>query len=186
MLREMLLKAAAKLEKKDEYSELNGSLEKLEESALALKVSLDVERQRADDFQAMYDEAKALANAAEQRALMLERKVREYVDIVYRVEKQSNDWRDRWWNHSTEHQRAQALLEDGIYKMRAVVNRALEELNKYRAADGKPQLTPMALMTDPIGLSLQFQKSLEEMRAQAPKDIDVSMECEKIEGLLIP
>ncbi len=111
-----------------------------------------------------------------------------YFELIERIEKQRDERWDMFLLHSSEHQNAQALLENALFQTRAMLKNAIEQLNVYLKNSGKKLIDrPNDLMGYPIGTAKEFGEKMEDLRKKMSPSIDGKRERSAItEGNPVP
>jgi len=110
----------------------------------------------------------------------------QYFDLIERVIAQRDERWEMFLTHSTEHQYAQAALEETIIGLRQMLANAVKELNQYREKAGVTTITrPIDLLGVPIGTADEFSRHMKKLKESASATIDGKAERDRIAALLL-
>lgn len=110
----------------------------------------------------------------------------QYFDLIERVIAQRDERWDMFLAHSTEHQYAQASLEETIIGLRQMLGSAVKELNQYREQANVAIITrPIELLGAPVGTADEFSRFIKKLRESVSLPIDGMAERDRINALLL-
>lgn len=109
------------------------------------------------------------------------RKSGQYFELIERIERQRDERWGMFLEHSVEHQRAQATLEDSIMMLRTLLGNAIMEINGYRKKENKELVVkPIDLLAEPIGTADEFARKMRVLRESVSDPIDGKKERDLI------
>lgn len=109
----------------------------------------------------------------EQRLKVEERIGREYFDVIERIEKERDEWKEMFFTQSSEHQNAQSMLQKYLADCSGHLRAALGQLNFFRqAADLAPVAHPKMLETLPGDVPDQYGEKIRDLAAKARTQTD--------------
>ena len=106
------------------------------------------------------------------------RRADEYFELVQKMERQRDEWRELYKRDASGHQNAQYVLQDAVIFARTQLARVLTMLNAYRTAQGEPPITqPLPDPREaPVGMAdktkVENERVTALMNTPEKKDID--------------
>ena len=115
-------------------------------------------------------------------ALKIEQRIGlEYFEVIERIEKERDQWKDMFFTQSSEHQNAQAILQKMLADCSANLRSSLRQLNFFRSgADLDPVSTPAMLESLPKDLPEKYGEKMRELAKSARPQTDGLSERAKI------
>ena len=115
------------------------------------------------------------------RMKVLERINSEYFDVIERIEKERDQWKDMFFTQASEHQNAQALLQKMLADCSNNLRAALSQLNFFRkGADLETVITPKSLIDFPTDLPDQYGAKMKKLASEALPQTNGLTERERI------
>lgn len=149
---------------------IRAALRRVVVEALSEPAIPDVEDDLVSDKLAVVE---AEAAKLEQRLKVEERIGREYFDVIERIEKERDEWKEMFFTQSSEHQNAQSMLQKYLADCSGHLRAALAQLNVLRqAAELPPIATPKMLETLPTDLPEQYGNKVRDLAAKARAQTD--------------
>jgi len=95
------------------------------------------------------------------------------VDYVYRIERQRDDWRHRFYEQGTQHLTGQTMLEEHVLRVGTVLVSAIKLLNEQLALAGKPEVNVRGLHAlakqggEVLASSTRYREVLDQLASRA-------------------
>jgi hypothetical protein len=151
--------------------------------AHALKAVADVVSKREyevlrEQYETLKDEHSMLrdeCDRVEDELSTVRRHKQEFFSLIERMEKQRDEWKEMFKRSSMQQMNALGMMESAIGRERRKLAYVIEKLNKYLAADGKPEIAAGFGLPDdhPVGESKRFVDFLEKLyREGVPEMFD--------------
>ena len=119
------------------------------------------------------------------RMKVLERINGEYFDVIERIEKERDQWKDMFFTQASEHQNAQALLQKMLADCSNNLRAALGQLNFFRkGADLELVSTPKMLDEMPKDLPEQYGLKMKKLASEALPQANGLAERDRIAATL--
>lgn len=97
----------------------------------------------------------------------------EYFDVIERIERERDQWKDMFFTQSSEHQNAQAILQKMLADCSGHLRSSLRQLNFFRTgADLEPVANPRMLESMPSDLPERYGEKMRELAKQAKPQTD--------------
>jgi len=104
----------------------------------------------------------------ELRLKTMERISDEYFEVIERIERERDQWKDMFFTQSGEHQNAQAMLQKMLADSSSHLRSALKQLNLFRkGADLEPVAHPRMLDQLPLDLPEKYGERMRELARAA-------------------
>lgn len=119
--------------------------------------------------------AVADVNVAElqHRVATLERISAEYFEVIERIERERDQWKDMFFTQSSEHQNAQAILQKMLADLSGAFRSSMRQLNFFRAAaDLDPVASPAHLEALPTDIPEQYGLKIKELTEKVVPQTD--------------
>ena len=124
-----------------------------------------------------------LLEEAQDRLKTLERINREYFEVIEKIEKERDQWKDMFFQQSAEHQTAQAMLQKMLADCAANLRAAIVQLNFFRkGAELGPVVTPALLASLPTDLPEKYAQKMKALADSAMAQTDGLSERARITG----
>lgn len=109
-----------------------------------------------------------------QHRLKVEERIgREYFDVIERIEKERDEWKEMFFTQASEHQNAQSILQKYLADCSGHLRAALSQLNFFRkAAELAPVANPKMLDALPTDVPEQYGEKIREMASKARPQTD--------------
>lgn len=102
-----------------------------------------------------------------------ERINREYFDVIERIERERDQWKDMFFTQASEHQNAQAMLQKMLTDCSNNLRGALSQLNFFRSgAKLEPVMTPQMLEHLPTTLPEDYGDLIKKLADSAMEQTD--------------
>jgi hypothetical protein len=163
---------------------LVSALKKLEAvdaaAAASLKDAISACTRRSDQ---LADELSAHQRELEQKMTVLQDKLQqqtriaaERLDVIYKIERQRNEWLRLYHEQSDQHHAAQVALESWLAEARNMLKRALELLNAYRAKDGLGPIKTPEQIDEKLSHAEGYRRLTERLQREATPLLDGNAE----------
>lgn len=163
---------------------LSGLVQKARSFAAALLAPAEIPEVEADSepsVDAKFANVEREFAALQERLRVEERISREYFEVIERIEKERDQWKDMFFTQSSEHQNAQAMLQKMLADCSNNLRGALTQLNFLRKAAGiEPVVNPAMLEKVPTDLPEKYGEKIAELAASARPQTDGRSERAKI------
>jgi len=117
----------------------------------------------------------------EHRLKVEERIGREYFDVIERIEKERDEWKEMFFTQSSEHQNAQSLLQKYLADCSGHLRAAISQLNFFRkGADLAPVAHPKMLDEVPTDVPGDYGQKIRKLAESARQQTDGKAERSKI------
>lgn len=138
---------------------------------------------QASEFEEKLAEVEREMGGVRDRLRTEERIAREYFDIIERIEKERDEWKEMFFRQSLEHQNAQGLLQKYLADCSTHLSAAIRQLNFFRkAAALEPVMTPAILEQLPKDIPENYGKLIAELAASASPQTDGKAKRSKVLG----
>lgn len=105
----------------------------------------------------------------------------EYFEVIERIERERDQWKDMFFTQSSEHQNAQAILQKMLTDCSNHLRASLRQLNFFRSgAELEPVASPQMLETLPSDLPERYGEKMKELASGAKPQTDGTKERSKI------
>lgn len=113
----------------------------------------------------------------------LRRRNLEYFDVIERIERERDGWKERFFTQSSQHQTAQAMLERRGGALARQVTTLLAAINKMRKEVGDEPIAPSLLPGLPDQISSEaYGERMKKLGEEMPPPVDGKAEREVIAG----
>lgn len=141
----------------------------------------DVEEVNEPSVNAKFAEVERQFASLQERLKTEERISREYFDVIERIERERDQWKEMFFTQSSEHQNAQAMLQKMLADCSNNLRGALAQLNFLRKAAGmEPVVTPAMLDKIPTDVPEKYGEKIAELAAAALPQTDGKSERSRI------
>ena len=108
----------------------------------------------------------------------------EYFNLIERVLKQRDEWKDLYMLHVREHQNAQCMYENELVKLRQMLSNCIKIANFELKANNKPEIKKPSdlgeLLDHPVGTAEAFAIKIAHARSLLGNSIDAVAERDAI------
>jgi chromosome segregation ATPase len=181
MMDELLMGFGADLVGPDQ---LVSALKKLKEidadAAESLKDAINACTRRSDQ---LADKLSAHQRNLEQRLTVLQGELQqqnriatERLDVIYKIERQRNEWLKLYHEQSDQHHAAQIALESWLTEARKMLKRALDLLNDYRKKDGLEPVKSPEQLDATLSHAEGYRRLTERLQREATPLLDNNAE----------
>lgn len=141
----------------------------------------EVEADNEPSVDAKFSEVERQFALLQERLKTEERISREYFDVIERIERERDQWKDMFFTQSSEHQNAQAMLQKMLADCSNNLRGALAQLNFLRkAANMEPVVTPAMLEKIPTDVPERYGEKIAELATSARPQTDGRAERSRI------
>ncbi len=113
------------------------------------------------------------------------RRSEEYFALIAAMEQQRDQWKRKFFDEGAAHVQAQAILESHLDRAYNQIRRSMTIIKAYRQKLGEPTPSDLVdLVGQPVELSREHQRSMDEAKASMPPQIDGQAEQRRIDAEL--
>lgn len=117
----------------------------------------------------------------EERLKIMERVSDEYFEVIERIERERDQWKDMFFTQANEHQNAQAILQKMLGDSATHLRSAIKQLNVFRkGAELDPVVNPRMLEQLPTDLPEKYGERMRELAKGALAQTNGLVERAKI------
>lgn len=115
---------------------------------------------------------------------VLERRNREYFDVIERIEKQRDEWKEMYFTQSAQHQVAQAMLQRRAQLVGEQLVVAVKHLNAFLTQAGHELVqTPQNLEELKDDVAARYGERMKALSDAASVDVDGKAERDRIASI---
>ena len=119
--------------------------------------------------------------ALQERLKVEERISREYFDVISRIEKERDQWKEMFFTQAQEHQNAQAMLQKMLADSAANLRASIVQLDQFRVAAGLERIkTPKMLEAIPDDVAELYGEKMRKLAEAALEQTDGATERDRI------
>lgn len=145
-----------------------------------VRTAHDVWSGRSERLRTELDDARDELDALKIRHEYQERRSLDYFEVIETMQADRDRWKSKFFEESSQHQTAQAMLEQGIETAARLASRLLEAVNVYREREKEPLWTMPAVMESLPKTSEAYGARMKALADAAPPSPDGLAAREKL------